>query len=169
MDINNLFRNEKIIFLAHIGFLTQPLISGIIDSLEKINEKNMEINLPSKLYIIFIEMAQNIMHYSLKECHKAFILIGKESQNEYYILSENLVTEERKKKLENILNEIKSLSKEEIKKLYKERRKSGRDSHSSGAGIGFLEIAKIAEKVEFDFIPEKENYIFRFKVYIKSK
>ena len=103
------------------------------------------------------------MHYSEKGKFKPFVLIGKENGN-YYVLGKNLVSSEVKKKLEKILNEIIKLDKQEIRKLYKERRKSGRDSHSKGAGIGFLEIAKVAKKIEFDFKPFEDKYIFALKV-----
>ena len=158
--------NGELIFLAYVGFITQPLISAIVDYLEQLNEKQDRINLPQRLYVVFIEIAQNMMNYAKDDEYKAFILIAREGDG-YYILSKNSVTSQRKEKLEKILNKIKSMKKEEIKKLYKERRRSGEKSHDNSAGIGFLEIAKRSKNIEFDFTPFKDDkYVFSLKVYV---
>jgi len=168
IDINleKSIENGELIFLAYVGFITQPLISAIVDYLEQLNEKKDYINLPQRLYVVFIEIAQNMMNYAKDDEYKAFILIAKE-ENGYYILSKNSVTLESKNKLEKILNEIINMDKEEIKKLYKQRRRSGEKSHGNSAGIGFLEIAKRSKKIEYNFASFKDDkYIFSLKVYV---
>ena len=169
MDLERLVEDGEVIFLAYLGFITQPLVTSIIEALEKLDEEDENVNFPHKLYVIFIEMAQNIMHYSTKGKYRAFILIGKEGED-YYILSKNLTTEKGKDRIEKSLHEIEGLDRKALRQLYKERRKSGKDSHDKGAGIGFLEIAKVAKKIDFEFEKyDKEgedNYIFALKAYI---
>ncbi len=58
---------------------------------------------------------------------------------------------EDKEKIESRLALIQNASKDEIKQLYRETRRSGRNSHSRGGGLGFLEIAKKVEKFEYEF------------------
>ena len=161
-DLETLLEKEEVIFLAYLGLITQPIITAIVDSLEKI-EEDENIKFSQKLYMAFIEMTQNIMHYSEKGKFKPFVLIGKEGEN-YYVLGKNLVSAKVKEMLEKNLNEILKLDKQEIRKLYRQKRKSGKDSHNKGAGIGFLEIAKVAKKMEFDFEPFEDKYIFALKV-----
>ena len=165
MKIEELLESDnEIIFAAYIGFLTQPLISAMVEILEDLNNEK-KLNLSQKMYVVFIELAQNIIHYAQKDDQKAVIIVGKEGED-YYVMSQNLVTEEIKNKLEKIYNEISNLSKDEIKKLYRQRRREGTNSHSKGAGIGFLEIAKIAKHMKFEFTPVKERYIFKCLVFV---
>jgi len=166
MNIEKLIEEGELVFLAYVGIITQPLITSMIDSLEKLDEMKDCINFSHRLYVVFIEMAQNIMNYMEKEDYKAFIAIGRDKNSEhYYVLSKNTVTAKAKEKIEKILNEILMIDRTEIKKLYREKRRSGRDAHSKGAGIGFLEIAKISKNIEFEFKPMKNGkYIFSLKV-----
>ena len=167
MSLEELIKKGEVIFLSHFGLITQPLIVAMIDALEKVDEEETDLHFSQKLYVVFIEVTQNIMHYSLKGDHKAFVLIGSEGEY-YYLLSQNLVTKKDKEKIEKLLDEIINLDKSEIKKLYRERRRSGEKSHSAGGGIGFLEIAKVSEKIEFNFEEVGENYIFTLKIYVKG-
>ncbi len=167
MNLEELIKKGELIFLSHFGLITQPLIAAMIDALEQVDEEDESFHFPQKLYVIFIEVTQNIMHYSLKDDYKAFVSIGSTDEY-YYLLSQNLVTKKDKDKIEKLLNEISNLNKKEIKELYRERRKSGEKSHSTGGGIGFLEIAKVADKIEFKFEKVEEHYVFTLKVYVKK-
>ena len=170
MNTNNLFQNDEVIFFSYLGVVTQPFISAMIDVLEKTEEEYDTVKFSQKLYILFIEMAQNIMHYTLKtqKNFKSYILIGEE-ENSYYVLSKNLVAKENKEKLEKVIGEIVSLDKKEIRKIYRERRKSGQNSHQKGAGIGLLDIAKVANNIEYQLTPlEEDKFVFFLKVYINK-
>ena len=57
------------------------------------------------------------------------------------------------------------MDKKEIRKKYRELRRSGEKMHDKGAGIGFYEIAKNAT-IDYEFIPEGENYYFIFKAVV---
>jgi len=51
------------------------------------------------------------------------------------------------------------------KKLYREARRSGKDTHSKGGGIGFYEIAKKATSIDYQFTPiNDKRYYFKLKV-----
>ena len=53
--------------------------------------------------------------------------------------------------------EIQSLDKNGIRKRYRELRKSGANTHEKGGGIGFYEIAKRCNKIEYSFTQINEN------------
>jgi hypothetical protein len=153
--------------------LTQSLIVAMTEALEKETEEaDLSMRTANKIFMIFIELAQNMMNYSKKVDKDGFepkglILVGKNNNDEYYVFSQNIIDEEDKLKIEPKLKQILSSSKDEIKKLYKEARKSGKDTHAKGGGIGFYEIAKKCEKIEYSFIEIKNGkYYFRFKAIV---
>ncbi len=163
---------DRKIFLSYVGIVTQSIISGLIDVLEKIEDCEVA-TFSNRLYVAFVEMAQNIMHYSMKNRnhYKSYILIGEDEQyKQFYIVTQNIISSKDKNRLENLLKEISSLNKEDIKKLYRERRRNGKKQHQQGAGIGLLDIAKSSDKIKFDIVPfENTNYLFTLEIYIKNR
>jgi len=176
-DISKLeaiLEEDGIVFLTYGGFLTQSLIVAMTDALEKEAENyDLSMKISHNIFTIFIELAQNMMNYSKRIASngldpKGLILVGKNKKGLYYVLSQNVLNEEDKNKIEPKLKTIQSLNKDEIKKLYRETRKSGKDTHDKGGGIGFLEIAKRCEQIVYQFIPiENSNrYYFKFKAIV---
>lgn len=168
-----ILEEDGIVFLTYGGFLTQSLIVGMTEALEKESE-NSELNMTdsNNIFTIFIELSQNMMNYSkaIVESERKFdpkgmIVVGKNAEGYYYILSQNVIDISDKEKIEPKLQEIVKSDKETIKRLYKEARRSGKDTHHKGGGIGFYEIAKRAKNVEYIFSPINDNkFYFKFKV-----
>ena len=127
------------------------------------------MKLSHNIYIVFIELAQNIMNYSkkLKDNNgfdpKGLIYVGKKN-NHYFVTSQNIISKDDKEKLEDILSHIKKLSLDEIKQLYRTTRREGKNKHKKGGGLGFLEIAKKVSSIEYEFICLTNNK-FYFKFY----
>jgi uncharacterized protein (UPF0335 family) len=130
------------------------------------------MKLAGNIFTVFIELAQNMMNYSKQVGAgefdpKGLILVGKDNDGYYYILSQNILDEKDKQKMIPRLELAKNASKEELKKLYREARRSGKNTHSKGGGIGFLEIARRCERLEYEFIPIKDDkYYFKIKTII---
>ena len=55
----------------------------------------------------------------------------------------------------------------ELRKAYKQRLREGPPEGSKGAGLGFIEMARKADRFEFDFVGSTE-LLFVFKVWIKE-
>eukprot|EP01029_Cantina_marsupialis_P021706 TRINITY_DN525363_c0_g1_i1.p1 TRINITY_DN525363_c0_g1~~TRINITY_DN525363_c0_g1_i1.p1 ORF type:complete len:158 (+),score=18.70 TRINITY_DN525363_c0_g1_i1:2-475(+) len=157
--------------------MSQTLLIGMIESLEK--EKDFaEIpnNIAHDLFIVFIEMTQNIIKYSKNESDdkdkfksSGLIIVGKNEDENYYIHSQNIIDKKDIEKIKDRIDEIKSLNETEIKKRYKELRRSAANLHNNGAGIGFYEIAKRALCLEYEFEKINENkFNFFFTVVVKS-
>jgi len=85
-----------------------------------------------------------------------------------YILTKNYINIENEDSLKNKLDKINSLDKIELKQYHKELRKSGRDKHNRGAGLGLLEMAKkSSEKLKYNFIKVNKNkLLFEITTYI---
>jgi hypothetical protein len=167
-----ILQQDGIVFLTYGGFLTQSLIVGMTDALEREAENSeLSMKISNNIFTIFIELAQNMMNYSKKVSSEDFdpkglILVGKNSNGNYYVLSQNILDEKDKQKIEPKLKIIKKSTKDELKKLYREARKSGKNTHEKGGGIGFYEIAKRCEEIKYEFISIPEDttkYYFKFK------
>ncbi|NPA10961.1 MAG: hypothetical protein GXO62_01805 [Epsilonproteobacteria bacterium] len=167
-----MLKKERIIFLTYGGYFTQPLIVAMTETLE---EESQRASLPSslahKIFVIFIELSQNLMNYSknMKSLFdpKGIITVGKNDKEGYYIFSQNIVTKEDREKIEKTLSLIKSITKEEIRKIYRQRRKDGLYAHEKGGGIGFFEIAKRANQINYTFEPiDEEREFFKFKAIV---
>jgi len=65
--------------------------------------------------------------------------------------SQNVIGIQDRKKIEPKLQEILSLDRDAIKKRYRELRRSGKDTHGKGGGIGFYEIAKRCDSITYEF------------------
>lgn len=175
--IRDMVEDDDIVFLTYGGFLSQTLISGMTEALEKEAEDNdLNMGIANNIFTIFIELSQNMMNYSkshdtqIKSSAKSgLIIVGKDEFNNYYIHSQNIISLEDKEKLEEKLKTIISLDKDSIKKKYRELRREGRDKHSLGAGIGFYEIAKRCDKFNYAFEPiNKKRFYFTFKTFINT-
>jgi len=167
-EVQKMIEDDGIIFLSYGGFLSQALISGMTEALEKEAEYNeISMSAASNIFTVFIELGQNMMNYSkssqvddksLKP--QGLILVSKNDNGNYHIHSQNIISLEDKEKIEPKLLEIQSLDRDGIKKRYRELRKSGQHSHGKGGGIGFYEIAKRCDSIEYEFKPINENKLY---------
>ena len=176
--LENTLNENGVVFLSYGGFLSQTLIAGMTEALEKEAENNeISMRVSNNIFTIFIELSQNMMNYS-KAKHqtdknfdpKGIIVVGfDDPSNSYYVMSRNIISHEDKEKIEPKIKQAEELSNEELKKLYRELRKSGRDKHHKGAGIGFIEIGKRCDKLEHQFVAINEKrYYFSVKAIIEN-
>ena len=184
MNINrleNLLEDDGIVFLSYGGFLTQALISSMTEALEKESEyHDISMTTSNNILTIFIELSQNMMNYSKYSAKingnnlfdsKGLIVVGyNKKEDSYYVISRNIVNSDDKNKIEPKIQQVLPLDKAELKTLYRELRKSGRGKHEKGAGIGFVEVARRCDKMEYDFSPaDDDNYNYALKAIIKNK
>ena len=176
-DLEAILDKDGIVFLTYSGFITQSLIVGMTEALEKETEQSdLNINIANNIFTIFIELSQNIMSYSKSRKKiderfdpKGLIVVGKNKEGCYYVYSQNILDKNDKEKILPKLQEIDSMDNEAIKVRYRELRRSGRDRHHKGAGIGFYEIAKRCSSIEYSFESiNEERYLFKFMAMVKQ-
>jgi hypothetical protein len=174
-SIKKIAQKEGIVFLTYGGFLSQTLIAGMTEILEKEAEaSDLSTGFSTNIFTIFIEIVQNMMNYSRSlddggSKTEGIIIVGKENDELFYIDSQNIVTEKDKDIIEKKLIEISTLDRDGIKKRYRELRRSGKDTHGKGAGIGFYEIAKRCSSQNYEFVPlDNGMYHFHFEATINS-
>ena len=156
------------------GKLTQSIVGTCMDSIE---ENISHMVTMANTSTIVIEMCQNMMNYSKSKDLNSddiepagYISVQVDDDNLYYITGKNIVSAKDKEKIEPKVLEVQSLDKAGIKKRYKELRRSGKNTHAKGGGIGTYEIAKICDEVEYSFTPINEGrYYFTLTSTIRPK
>ncbi|MBL0708595.1 MAG: hypothetical protein JJW00_06080 [Sulfurimonas sp.] len=146
------------------------------EALEKEAEHNdIDMSASNNIFTIFIELSQNMMNYSkalneYADISQGLILVSRDKEFNYNIHSQNVVSKADKEKIEPKLKEILSLDRDGVKKRYRELRKSGQNTHGKGGGIGFYEIAKKCDFINYDFNKIKDDrYYFHIKTTILTK
>jgi len=139
--------NRHNVLLSFKGALSQEILVEMGNIVK--NRMNMNKKL-KKLFSIFVELAQNMMHYSAerviidgKDIGVGIILFT-EKESGFTIFSGNIVDN---KSIENLTDEIDNLNqldKEELNTLYNEKIRQPRPEDSKGAGLGLIEIARKA-------------------------
>ncbi|NJK85614.1 MAG: hypothetical protein HC906_06275 [Bacteroidales bacterium] len=171
-------KNGREIILSYTGLLKYDTIGQLINILkEKASFSGMKLVLYKKMLLVMIESLENILKYNehfekdklIKEEYLPFFTIEHES-GKYTIFSGNAILNEDVPDLRDKLTLITSLDSDGLKKLYKHTITNGQFSQKGGAGLGFIEIAKIAtEKIDFLFNPINEKFSFyRLKVVIEE-
>ena len=175
--LNNIYNfkrkleDDGIIF-TFCGPMSHSVVEGVGSALRlKMNiDEDITTSTSLKVFSIFVEQMQNVINYSSdripenninSEMSFGIIVVGKRD-NRYFIIGGNKIENSKKEILAKNLMELKKMNKDELKKLYKEKRKIGpTNEDSKGAGLGFIEMArKATEPIEFIFEDIDENYSF---------
>jgi PAS domain S-box-containing protein len=158
--------------IKYEGLITQNFIGTAMDNIEY---RIKDLNLLGYISTIVIEMCQNIMNYAKDDIEGSTNLIPEgyisviKQEDLYFIESKNILSLKDKDKIEPTLKYIQSLDKQAIKKEYRKLRKSGINTHEKGGGIGMYEIAKVSDRINYEFIAiNKDKYHFIMQSYIKK-
>jgi len=173
MDINGIGQQwddfykqveRRDVIFYYVGYFSQTIIAAMADAVKLRVEHTGAVALTRrKLFSSFIEMAQNIVHYSAdsyaKEGHAepsmrhgaVFISL---TDDRYYLHCANPVNADVAERLREKLEHLRSLTIDEIKSEYKEMLRSETPPESKGAGLGLLTMARDASApLEFEFSP----------------
>lgn len=156
--------DEHGIMFCYSGYITEDILSSIGKTLrQKMEIIKADKSASRAIFAIFVEEAQNLIRYSsgilsdgkipATELRRGFIAVGNEN-NSYYVCCGNLILNDDVKRLQDHLQQVQKMDKDELKKAYKKVLKGDIPEYSKGAGVGFLDIARRAENgFEFDFSP----------------
>ncbi|MDM8525187.1 SiaB family protein kinase [Desulfococcaceae bacterium HSG8] len=178
MVVDKLYSFKKDLSRQGVFFcFSGPVSQDLLVEFGTILKQKIKLEMPRnavalRVFSMVVEQAQNIIHYSAEKCPKdnkagkeeelsiGIIAVGYESGH-YFVLSGNVIEHQNVERLRKRLIKLRKMSKEELKKHYKEQRRKGPDIISKGAGLGFIDMAKKASRpIEFDFKTIDENYSF---------
>ena len=156
-------RKHKVIFY-YVGYFSQNIIAAMSDAVRlQLTASGIDGVKRRKLFSSFVEMAQNIIHYSsdsltaesqesnqLRHGSVCISLVD----GQYRLMCSNPVENLRVDHLRNTLEPLRHMTLEEIKHAYKETLRAETPEHSKGAGLGFLTMARDASApLEYSFVP----------------
>lgn len=170
-------KSKEIIF-CYSGPVAQISLEGTARALRR----NLELestsnNATHAIFSVFIEMMQNVLNYSAERppinpdpdhaLSMGVVVVGQNGEG-YFIYCGNRISNKDIAPIRNYIEEIRLLSKEELKNLYKVKRRQAFEPGAKGAGLGLLEMARKAGKpLDYAFTPIDEEWsFFNLKVQI---
>lgn len=157
------------VILAFNGVMSQETVVGLGEVLRNEMHQYFPLNIVNRVFAVFIEMAQNVLHYSHSKANSNGKLIGKgstfifASKEGYTLTTVNIINEKQKQFLESKLAYINTLNEEDIKSNYLKKRKQVAEGDSKGAGLGLIDmVRRTGNPLKYNIVPadEAENYYF---------
>ncbi|MFP4527827.1 MAG: SiaB family protein kinase [Candidatus Kapaibacterium sp.] len=152
------------ILLSFKGSLSQEILvemGSLIKNKLKVDKKL------KKIFAVFVEMAQNIMHYSFEKEYieqedkmvGSGIIVFTESPGYYLITSGNFVNPGNAEALINKIAKINSMNSETLSSEYRRQmRRPQEDNH--GAGLGLMEIRRKSSELNCKMTPVDSEKAF---------
>jgi len=179
-DINEYYEklNGGDVLLAFKGSITSDLISNVLEVVEsKLDDLSESSKIRKKVYNVLVESLQNLYHHiddlspDIKTDYEpkfGVLVVSREGKNTYKITTGNFVTSGKIKILKDKIDKINSLSKEELKDMYKFILNHQKLSAKGGGGLGLVDIArKTGNKLAYSFDNyNNDYYFFNLDVYV---
>ncbi len=147
----NFFKDDEL-SLFYLGKFSDKSLLALTDIIHYSDKKNNGFGrLKSKTIYLIIETFQNIIRYGLKKETTNFFMTRKINKN-IYISTSNEIYEKSILTLKKKIDELNSLSQDELKQKYKETILNKEFSKKGGAGLGLIEISRKTK--------QKINYLF---------
>ena len=159
-----LARKSEVIFY-YMGYFSQAIITAMAETVKlQLEAEGLDGSARRRLFSSFIEMAQNIIHYSSdgltpsdqtdREMRHGSVMIARDEEN-YALICANPVASVDVEELRGILEPLRTMTLAEIKQAFRDSLRTETPEGSKGGGLGFLTMARdAAEPLEFDLVPE---------------
>jgi hypothetical protein len=152
---------KKETILQYNGPIQYDTVSHLIRQLQdEFDERGLSITVYKKVLVVMIELLENIYKYCDEKCMEANFkldaqphILVEEEAGIFYIQAGNPLLKADGKKLRKYIDTINSFDKEGLLELYKHTITNGKFSEKGGAGLGLMEIARIAH--------DPIHYLFR--------
>jgi hypothetical protein len=169
-------QNETIISFQ--GLMSFEIIGHLLNSLKDETEsRGISISHYKKILSVMIEALENVFKYN-EHYEKESSLFPKyfptftleKIDGSYLLITGNPILKRDIERLSNHIERINTLDREGLRQLFRNTLTNGKFTAKGGAGLGFIEMAKISgEKIEYSFNPINENYsYYQCKVLISS-
>jgi len=178
MDINTTFWfferiKEDNLCMLYSGNFSDEITNKLIELSEyNINNIDALSKMKKKASFLMAECFQNIVRHGekYKEVPSDGFFLTKNWGGVYYITSGNLIEKQKIENLKNQLEKVNSLSKEELKILYREVLENSEISEKGGAGLGLIEMArKSGQKLDYLFENKNDNFSYFYnQILLKS-
>ena len=144
--INDFFKilKEDNISFSYRGSFSNTVLA-MATNLFKNNMEEEHSKLRNKLSFLMIESFQNIARYADSEkdmtepAEFSDYFMTRNVGNSFYIISANLIDNDKVESIRERLDKVNSLEKKELNMLYREVLMNRKISEKGGAGLGFIE------------------------------
>lgn len=156
------------ISLVYEGEITHQITKAFTSLAESNMAKEEESGtVQRKVFHVMVECLQNISKHADDFADNDFLYSGRgifmvsKGETEYTVTTGNAIDNSKRNDMQEMLDRINSMDKEELNELYKKQIKEGRLSDKGGAGLGFIDIKrKTGKPLEYHFLPISENISF---------
>jgi len=169
--------NSGDILISFKGEITPSIITDVLDLLEnKLSATNVEFKIIKRIYNVLVESLQNLYHHAdkipgnnrfVKESNYVVFFVTKQ-ENTYKVSTGNLINKNKSSGLIQHIEHLNSLSKDEIKTLYKVILNNQDFSEKGGGGLGMIDmIRKTGGSLDYKLYDFTDEFLFfNLNVYI---
>lgn len=162
------FDVDEGVYFQYSGYFSQALVEQSVSALaERAESNHLDPKVQRQLINAFIEVSQNIIHYSQDSKTEAGALTDEvrfgsieitEAGSGFAISSSNPVTEESARRLQERLSDLVQLDQQSLKDRYRQALRAEGEPGSKGGGIGFLRLARgSSSQLKFSFVDAPIN------------
>ena len=161
------------IMLSFKGEITSDIITMVLQIMEtKLDSVSEKGSVKKKIFNVLVECMQNLYHHSEAEdagdisTRRAMLELFYDNDY-YYILTGNYIRNDAIPPLKDRIERVNSLSKEDLRKYYREILDNNLISDKGGADLGMIDMArKSGQKLYFEFHDVNESLSF-FELQVK--
>ena len=161
---------ERNVIISFKGVMTSEILTTILQIMESRMDKLEERpKIRKKVFNVLVECLQNLYHHidddiddkSTPQNKRNCLFILARENAAYIITTGNYIKPEDSPILEEKLDTINGMTRDELKSYYKQVLNEGTMSDKGTAGLGMIDIArKSGKKLEYDLTPINENLTF---------
>lgn len=164
-QVQNMYNclNEQKVMLLYKSDFSQEGMLPIVDMMENNLSRVASTNLiQKKVMYVLVELFQNIVkHASTSSGRQEGVLLVTEAGEGYEIYTGNFISNTDIPMLDKHLNNLNSLSQQELKVLYKKELIKTPKNRRGGAGLGLIETARNSSgRFSFGFLPAGNTLSF---------
>ncbi len=161
--------NEGNVLFAFKGDITSDLITNILEVVEsKLDDIPEKSKIRKRIYNTLVECLQNLYHHGIEDVShsdksaKNFGICSISKSNDTYkIATGNFITKEKVQYLIDRMEQLNSMTKDELKALYKLILNNQEFSFKGGGGLGMIDVArKTGSKLNYEFIDVDDKFSF---------
>ncbi len=169
--------NSGEVILAYKGSISSELITNVLEVIDaKLEDLIIRKSIKKKLYNVLVESLQNLYHHiddlpdstnGKFDVHFGIFVITKEGER-YKVSTGNFIRNDKIQPLQDRLERVMSMSKEELKNLYKQILNNQDFTKKGGVGLGLIDMAKRTDgQLDYQFREYNEDYsFFNLDIYV---
>lgn len=169
--------NNGDVLVSFKGNITPNIITDVLDILEsKLTDADVEYKIIKKTYNVLVESLQNLYHHAdkisdknsfAKENNYVVFFVLKQRKS-FKVSTGNLIKKSKAKDLIDHIDHLNSLSRDEIKTLYKVILNNHDFSEKGGGGLGMIDmVRKTGSKLDYKIYDFSDEFLFfNLNVYI---